>query len=62
MAAPGKVRWTLPVLARADDGVVLAVPTLGAWVAEAAVVGKLVWEVRFRKVDLGAGREGVVVG
>lgn len=59
-AAPGKVRWTLPVLAR-TDGTVIAVPTLGTALDEAVVGGKVRWEVRFRKVDLGARREEVAV-
>lgn len=57
VTAPGKVRWTLPVLARAD-GVVVATPTLGVALDEAGVG----WEVRYRKVDMGARREEVVVG
>lgn len=61
VAAPGKVRWTLPVLARAD-GVMVAVPTLGMTLDEAVVGGKVECEVRYRKVDLGPGREGAVVG
>lgn len=61
VAAPGKVRWTLPVLARAD-GVMVAVPTLGAKLEEAVVGGRVECEVRYRKVDLGPGREDAVVG
>ena len=62
VAAPGKVRWTLPVLAKADDGMVVAVPTLGAALDERAVGGEVGCEVRFRKVDLGVGRGEVAVG
>ena len=60
VAAPGKVRWTLPVLAKAD-GIVVAVPTLGAVLDERLVGGKVQWEVRYKKVGLGVGREGAIV-
>ncbi|KAI4134371.1 MAG: hypothetical protein LQ347_001591 [Umbilicaria vellea] len=61
VAAPAKVRWSLPVLAR-PGGAIVAVPTLGAALEEALVGGKVECEVRYRKVDLGPGREDAIVG
>lgn len=66
-AAPGKVRWTLPAIAILEEGAeegagrgrVLALPTLG-FVA-CGWEGRLKWEVRYKKVELGPGREGRVV-
>ena len=55
VAAPGHVRWTLPVIAVASEaGKVLAFPTLGN-VTDGLTEG-LDWEVRFKKVDFG-GKE-----
>ena len=55
VAAPGHVRWTLPVIAVASEaGNVLAFPTLGN-VTEGLTEG-LDWEVRFKYVDFG-GKE-----
>ncbi|KAI9868266.1 MAG: hypothetical protein M1830_005683, partial [Pleopsidium flavum] len=50
VAAPGKVRWTLPVLAR-EDGQMLAAVTLGVGLEE--LQGKVTWNVRYKKIDLG---------
>jgi len=58
LAAPGKVRWTLPVLAR-EDGKVLAAVTLGIGLAE--LKGEVVWEVRYKKIDLGEKGWGALV-
>ena len=70
-AAPGKVRWTLPIIAEAIElegegvqGRVLAIPTLGSQgVIDARGEDgkpKVEWEIRYKKVDLevwkGAGR------
>ena len=50
VAAPGNVRWTLPVIAVASEaGKVLAFPTLGD-ITNSLTEG-LDWEVRFKKVD-----------
>lgn len=89
--APGKVRWTLPVIAELEDdgttrggkgwdeegvraegrvqggekkterikGQVLALPTLG-WGPMAKAKG-VRWEARYKKADLGAGRDMSVV-
>ncbi|KAL9118540.1 MAG: hypothetical protein Q9187_004910 [Circinaria calcarea] len=62
-AAPGKVRWTLPAIALLEDGEgagtgrgrVLALPTLGFVAADWEEEVK--WEIQYKKVDLGRGRE-----
>ena len=55
VAAPGHVRWTLPVIAvTSRAGKVLAFPTLGN-VTNGLTEG-LDWEVRYKKVDFG-GKE-----
>ena len=55
VAAPHRVRWTLPVIAVASESAkVLAFPTLGN--ATNSLTEGLDWEVRFKKVDFG-GKE-----
>ena len=61
VAAPGKLRWTLPVIAEESEmGKVLAVPTLGMVLEEVERVIR--WEVRYKKIDLGKGKnDGFIV-
>ena len=66
-ASPGKVRWTLPAIAEvvqghAEPGRLLALPTLGK--AGMLTLGdedggeqEVEWEVRYKCVDFGRGRE-----
>lgn len=51
-AAPGKIRYTLPVLVQEQDGIekVVALPTLG-WGVSSREKG-VMWEVRYKKVTL----------
>ena len=49
VTAPGKIRWTLPVLAR-DDGKMLAAVTLGVGLEE--VEDEVRWMVRYKNVEL----------
>lgn len=65
-AAPGKVRWTLPVIAEVHEdsmklGNVLAFPTLGrAGIIDVVAKNgsiKVAWKVRYKKVDLRVGHE-----
>ncbi|KAI9838592.1 MAG: hypothetical protein M1819_004905 [Sarea resinae] len=71
-AAPGKVRWTLPVIARteADGGGVIAVPTLRIGTqrfGEAGTThgkdeqGAVRWEVRYKAIDIGQRDETVII-
>lgn len=50
VAAPGKVRWTLPVLLQNETEDVVALPTLG-W-ANGVKWKRVEWEVRYKKVTL----------
>ncbi len=58
IVAPGKIRWTLPVILQVletGEEEVLAVPTL-PWGRKAREMG-VIWEVRYKKVDLGPFRD-----
>ena len=57
-AAPGKVRWTLPVIAE-TTGRVLVLPSLQVVLADFKKVLK--WEVRYKKTDLGPKRDEIMV-
>lgn len=48
--APGKIRWTLPVLLQNETEEVVALPTLG-W-ANGVKWKRVKWEVRYKKVTL----------
>lgn len=51
-AAPGKIRFTLPIIAEAGEGGrVLAMPTLGISAPGVKRELNLRWEVRYKKVD-----------
>ncbi|MCJ1245483.1 hypothetical protein MMC30_002687 [Trapelia coarctata] len=63
-AAPGDLKWTLPVIAFADDvpvkegeSRVLALPSLGVGLPEWKE--KLKWNLRYRQVDLDCGRKSI---
>lgn len=66
-AAPGKIRWTLPVLVQkkteqgAEPGVetVLALPTLG-WDCNAEKLG-VSYEVRYKQIDLGDRKDVIIL-
>ena len=49
--AKGKLRYTLPVIAKSENDGVLAVPTLG--MVPETVEPMIGWEVRYKKVNLG---------
>ncbi len=54
-AAPGKIRFTLPVIAEAGKGGrMLAIPTLGIVLPDARREMGLWWEVRYKKVNWGS--------
>lgn len=65
-AAPGKIRWTLPIITEVNEedavpGRILAFPTFGE-MGDVDVVGKdgrkkAEWKVRYKKVDLGFWRD-----
>ncbi|KAI9821830.1 MAG: hypothetical protein M1827_002412 [Pycnora praestabilis] len=49
-SAPGKVRYTLPVLAEETTGEVLAFPTLG--IQKPGAEAKVQWQARYKHVDI----------
>ena len=49
-AAPDRSRWTLPVLAKGEDGKVLALPTFG--VQTLGSRGSLKWDGHFKRVEM----------
>ena len=56
VAAPGPVRWTLPVIAEEGNlGGVLALPSLNIAVEHRS--DAMLWEIRYKHVDLGVGRD-----
>lgn len=66
VVAPGKIRWTLPVILKAGSQErpeeVLALPSLEWGYSRARELGVL-WEIRYKKVNLGLGvssRDAVV--
>ncbi|KAI9761022.1 MAG: hypothetical protein M4579_001285 [Chaenotheca gracillima] len=53
-AAPGGVRWTLPVIAD-HNGAVISIPTLGVTREPESGLSSLKVQLRYKKVDLGSG-------
>lgn len=55
-AAPGVVRWTLPVIANSGDGEeILALPSLNVAIDDRPEV--MSWAIRYKHVDLGSVRD-----